>query len=80
MVGCDGHSIWDINCHEWVESKAIGLSGGLFCSWDSTSYRLLSSYSSRYWLWCKLESKDDGRIFHIINVYGPNDTHGKSYL
>ncbi|KAK1374200.1 hypothetical protein POM88_030393 [Heracleum sosnowskyi] len=74
------NNIWDEEWHEWLESKAVGLSGGLLCLWDKKLFQLSSSQSSRNWIWCSMVNIADQKPFHVLNIYGPQDLDQRKKL
>jgi exonuclease III len=72
------HSLWGHKDVGWVFQESTGMSGGLLIIWNSTTFKVLSSFSGHGFLCIKVER--DGVVLHIVNVYSPCSLVGKKQL
>jgi exonuclease III len=56
-----------------VEISARGASGGICTLWNATLYHEESIFEASHWLMVKLKHLPSGKVYHIINVYMPNN-------
>lgn len=69
-------AIWPVNGHDWIESPAVGLSGGLLVSWNSSIINKVSSQVAKNLIWFWGTLINDLNVFNIFNIYAPHD-HGE---
>jgi hypothetical protein len=72
------HNLWGHHDVDWVVQESNGLSGGMIIIWNSSCFKLLSSFSGYGFLGIKVER--DGVVLHIVNVYSPCNLLGKKRL
>lgn len=66
-------SIWSVKDHGWIETPAIGLSGGLLVFWDLALIDYQSHVVNRNFILFTGKLVNSGTTFSYFNVYAPRN-------
>ncbi|KAK1401687.1 hypothetical protein POM88_001292 [Heracleum sosnowskyi] len=63
-----------------IMTEAVGKSGDLCISWDSTFFDCGDIEKYRHWIWFIMKCKSMGLKLHCVNIYAPLDIRSKEGL
>lgn len=80
LTGGISRYIWDDQSHGWLDSPAIGKSGGLLTTWDKQYYNHQSHTITKNWILFRGTTISTNMEFICINIYAPQEISEKAYI
>jgi exonuclease III len=73
-------SLWRCPYKEWCHVASNGASGGILLMWDRRVVSKLDECMGRYVVACSFRNVEDGLVWAIAGVYGPNCNNFRRFL